>query len=305
MRTAGRSAADGGIMVWRLEIRNIGLDRKGDATLIRAINDGVGPNQAQQYRSVLIDGGLNTDSARVDGYLATALVDAAGNALPLDVIVVTHYDIDHFRGVTDLLNLPGTPRYNNTIIFDQGFSVGSSNNAYRNYVAAIASRGQRSRVTGNVLGLQLIPFYPPAPAGGWEASETLLGDEIMWTNTAGAARTPAALLGAAAGTNLNQPTITCIAVNQYVVPPHGQAAVRHGGAGADLRNQHSLGFIVQFNNFKFYIAGDLERAQEDAATELNAANDLAGRVSAIHASHHGGVTSTSRAFLNRLKPAAA
>lgn len=293
-------------MAWRLEIHHIGLNRRGDATLILAINDGMGANQLPQVRSMLIDGGMDLEHAFVNNYIQARLGVVAGAAVPpLNVIVVTHYDVDHFNGITGLLQLGGAGGaaniYNNVIIFDQGFSEGSSDNSYLNYRAAIALRGARSRVTRNVLGTTNIapPYVPP---GGWQAANWLLNHEIMWTNPLGNAVTPAALLAAPPGTNLNPPRVTCFAANQYVQG----AAGTFGGHSADLKNEHSLGFIVEFNNFRYYIAGDLESPQEDQLRLfLNPTDDLAGRVVAIKASHHGGNTSTSQAFLDRLRPDAA
>jgi len=297
-------------MAWRLEIHHIGLDRRGDATLILAINDGMGANQAVQRRSMLIDGGMHLEHAFVDNYIQAQMGVVAGAAVPpLDVMVVTHYDVDHFRGITSLLRLGGAAGppniYDNVIIFDQGFSAGSTDNSYLVYLQNVALRGARTRVTRNVLGLAAVPPVPPAPPGGWQASNWLLNDEIMWTNGAGAPVTPAALLGAVAGTNLNPPTVTCVAVNQFV---QGAVGRQTGGVlGAErLKNEHSLGFIVQFNHFRYFIAGDLETAEEDAVqNHVNPADDLTNRVIAIHASHHGGNTSTSRAFVDRLKADAA
>jgi hypothetical protein len=295
-------------MVWRLEIHNIGLNSSGDATLILAINDGVpgGPHpQAEQWRSVLIDGGRDVDHAMVDAYLAVHLEAFAHppllqRPLPLDVIVVTHYDIDHLRGITSLLDDPGgaaANRYANTIIFDQGLSVGSGDNPFILYVKAIRSRGARVRVTENVDG-----YARPGTAP--QSADWLLNQEIMWRDQLGNVATPAALLAAPVGTNEPPPRITCRTANQYI---QGVGPRRSGVlSGETAKNERSLGFLVEFNRFRFFIAGDLETTQEDAvAPTLNPTNDLAGRVTAIHVSHHGGNTSTSRAFLNCLKPAAA
>lgn len=299
-------------MAWRLEIHHIGLNRRGDATLILAINDGVGANQAVQMRSMLIDGGMGVEHAFVDAYIRARLgVPAGAAAPPLNIIVVTHYDIDHFRGITSLLRLGGpggAPNiYDNVTIFDQGFSEGSNDNSYTGYTAGIGYRGARTRVTRRVLGtINLVPPAAPPGGGAWQAANWLLNREILWTNALGAPITPAAILGAPAGTNANPPTVTCISVNQFVQGAVGRQQGGVLGSITRLKNEHSLGFVVQFNNFRYYIAGDLETAQENQVQLfLNGGDNLAGRVVAIKTSHHGGNTSTSRAFLNRLRPDAA
>lgn len=290
-------------MAWSLEIHHIGLARNGDATLIVARNDGAGVNQQVQVRSLLVDGGLLAASNSVNAYITGAAPAGAGLAA-LDVIAVTHYDADHFHGIRGLLRIGGemgAPNaYDNCLIFDQGRPPGLYfEDSYLYYISAINLRGTRQRITRHVW----FDNNPPI-AGGWQNADWLLDREIFWTDNAGVATTPAALLAAPIGTNIGQPTVTCVAVNQYVSQADGNNPV--AGLGFDPKNEKSLAFLVEFGNFKYYIGGDIETNQENfLGPVLNPGNNLIGRVHAVKLSHHGANTATSQGFVQRLRPKAA
>ncbi|HVY70762.1 MAG TPA: hypothetical protein VHH73_12600 [Verrucomicrobiae bacterium] len=293
-------------MAWTLEISHLDVVSPGDATLIVARESTAGI-----VRSLLIDGGRANRAESIDRYLENQGVAS------LNVMVVTHYDSDHFNGIQALLT-KSTTRYDNTIIFDpgepgdlqvktmrlsgggKGYNITKSNQEsdYLRYVAAVARRGARQRLTA-----QVAPFYfdETAPSGveqeglvaqGWHACTWLLNQELLWQ---GVSPIPA-----------GAPRVKCIAVNQYVLKNDTgdflYAAT--SGLSADRnKNQRSIGVKVTLNNFKYYAGGDLETTQEDALQAyLNPANNLAGRVAAMKTSHHGSEYSTSDAFLARLKP---
>src|SRR4051812_41767840 len=115
-------------MPWTLEIHHIGVGQ-GDATLIVARNPALGGGLV---RSVLIDSGLGDQAPDIHTYITVT----AGLA-QLDVLILTHYDEDHFNGSAILLrNYPAV--YNNTFIFDQGWpGAGGIDDNYIGYVRAI------------------------------------------------------------------------------------------------------------------------------------------------------------------------
>ncbi|HKP11861.1 MAG TPA: MBL fold metallo-hydrolase, partial [Blastocatellia bacterium] len=291
-------------MAWSLAIHHIDVVRSGDATLIIAEEDNL-----NIFRSCLIDGGRSGQSANLLNYLVRTL----GRA-PLNVMVCTHYDIDHVGGLIRLLtNIPNRAYFNNTRIYDQGWPQGTADVAYYAYARAVAGcnnfgpifrpatnrirvtnqvRSDNARILGGLYGLQVA--YPPGGVAAInQPPDWLLGDEILWD---GSGYTQRQLQGA--------PTVTCIAVNRYV--QGGGANNPIGGIGVDPRNEKSLAFCVQFNNFKYYVGGDIETAQENYLQEyLNPTDDIAGRVLAFKPSHHGADTATSLAFVDRLKPDAA
>lgn len=142
------------------------------------------------------------------------------------------------------------------------------------------------------------------------------------------------------------PTITCISANKYVLQSDNtlryvSSTIIYNGSSRldsgdidDLENgwpptsskatkndnPKSLGFLVKFNHFRYYVAGDLERDQEDGTdnrnnparpfqpgvrARINQDNNMAGRVLVMKTSHHGAETASSRIFINQLRPSAA
>ena len=289
-------------MAWTLEIHHIDVGQ-GDATLIVARN----PLAEIPVRSCLIDGGLGNKASIIHNYITTT-----AKLELLNVMVATHYDKDHIGGLIRLLSMEDSA-YKSTTIFDQGYPGTYStkrtrdnewniypnddvDNLYHHYTGAIDKFNTRNRITEYVSTNSPVSYLKP--------QEWLVGKEIlMWENF----------------TQQNKewsyskrvlddapPTITCIAANQYIQTPSGIQGP-FGGGGTDPKNEKSLAFLVQFNNFKYYIGGDLTSAQEDEGMQnfLNPNNDPEGRVHAIKCSHHGSGESTSRNFVDTLKPLAA
>lgn len=282
-------------MAWQLEIHHIDVGQ-GDATLIIVREVAPFINAAAPIiRSALIDGGLYSKGNDVDTYIR-----AIPNIIRLDVMVATHYDKDHYTGLRYLLN-QNLVCYDNTIIFDQGeqgnitvkrrrdgtynTTISNQESDYLRYLEAIQARGARNRITQQVNS-------QGGGAGGWLPPDWLVDQEILWHGFGG-------------GNPVGAPTMTCIAANQYIRGA-GVANPVQSGVAVDPKNEKSLAFLVQFNNFKYYLGGDIETAQENhIMTNLNPDNNDAGRILAMKASHHGSDRSTSAAFVNRLKPSAA
>ena len=320
-------------MAWSLQIHHIDV-QQGDSTLIVAREPGLGI-----VRSVLIDGGLGGQAPTVHNYITGA---AGGNLAALDVLVVTHYDQDHFNGVAQLLkNNAGT--YDNTIIFDQGWPGGGLENPYINYVMGINGRNSagaltpafaggapnRQRVTKSILSYNVAPnltlalrgqantgAVPAIPGGNvnnivWHHANTLLGDEVMWTNGAGVP-TPALWGGGGApapGAIGGPPSLTCIAVNEWVLQQGAAPVNIPSGLNPNSalgKNARSLVFLLRFNGFRYYIGGDIPSLLEDHVNGIGAylvaAVPAAIPVHAMKASHHGSGESTSNAFLGQLQP---
>ncbi|MDL1967603.1 MAG: hypothetical protein LWW97_03410 [Deltaproteobacteria bacterium] len=307
-------------MAWRLLIEHIDV-AQGDATFILAEEYDPNPNSntfaIQQQRSALIDGGGFSLSNDIHHRINTVW-----GVNQLNVMAVTHYDADHFNGIRALLNIKTTTVYDNTLIFDQGeqgiievWKTGGTrlrplqiwstfSNRESNYIAylnAINSRGNgRQRVTEKVVSDCDLPHTGDLGADGWLHSDCLVGQEILWYGTG-------AVLSDGA------PKITCIAANQHVLQAGGKKAHLPTGMGVDQRNEKSLAFLIQFNNFKYYVGGDIESNQEDGNDKNNGImhflnpdnNSAAGRVLAMKISHHGSNRSTSADFVNRLRPSAA
>jgi hypothetical protein len=250
--------------------------------------------------------------------------------------------------------MAGTVRYNNAIIYDCGqlpnarlgtpyvnqYGVQvirpSKYGAYRAACVAVPTRTHATRTVNSYHIAQYDAAdapQPPAAVPGIRPPTWLLGRDILWGNglAAWAENPPAWALGA--------PTLRCVTANKWVRQA-GVAAPRfisdidiYNGPNrmADATiddydnaktqdNAKSLGFVLEFNNFRYYVAGDLERAQEDGADTiranpsvfypgvrqlLNPAGTAAGRVLAMKTSHHGAATASSRQFLTALRPSGA
>lgn len=305
-------------MAWELNIVHYGLLGSGDATLVvaREVAPLAGP--VARVRSALIDGGRQQDGANLVAWIGVTL---GGN--PLNVIVVTHYDTDHVGGVIDLLTRGGL--CNTVRLYDRGWPGNVIPANYPQYVQAINGLNpttgnqlpffaqlNRQRLTNAVdaegvgpmalagtYPLAIANLGPPAmPLGGFAAvtqpPDALLGTELLWAGVLG-------------GPPVGAPTLACLAANSYILHPANPGPTGPvGGLGVDVENERSLAFVVRFNNFRYYVGGDIETAQEQHIQDmLNQNNNAPGRVLAMKTSHHGANTATARAFVDRLRPEAA
>lgn len=350
-------------MPWELEIHHIDLQRSGDSTIVIARDNG------NIQKTVLIDGGKAGSADIIHNYLTTTI-----GVAQVDVIIVTHYDEDHFAGIYTLLNKQGTNLYDNAIIYDTGqppsrdsyfrrktvtqtkrnldgtstqvtrYNVPDTD--YTNYIDAIAAKNNIKRATEKVNSFNIVEYdvnnlatipYPPNAYPNHLVPYWLVGKELMWGNGSDG------LNGRPAFNSVvppNAPTITCIAANKYVLQNNGNVcyvsdlsifngpnrmsddwiARYENGYPNSNDNAKSLGLLIQFNNFRYYVAGDIEQIQEDGHINRNAngtpfqpgvrarvnnADNMAGRVLAMKTSHHGANTSSSRIFINQLRPSAA
>lgn len=321
-------------MAWNLQIHHIDVGQ-GDSTLIVAREIPPLLGVAPLVRSVLIDGGLAGQAGTVHNYITGA---AGANLAALNVLVVTHYDQDHFNGVSQLVR-SNAVTYDNTIFFDQGWPGGGLENPYINYVRAINGRNPggalnavfggiapagRARVTNRILSWGVAPTLGalagyagtagvPAGVPGSinQPANWLVGREVMWTNGAGAPT--AALWGGmgapAPGTAGGPPSLLCIAANERVLQPGGGTVNIPSGLNPNSargKNARSLVFLLRFEGFHYYIGGDILSQQEDNVAGIgNYLVNVAPAAIPVHAmkaSHHGSGESTSNAFLGQLQP---
>jgi len=331
-------------MAWSLEIHHLDIQSVGDATIIIARE----PNNVPPVKVALIDGGKTQAGAIIQNYCNNNGIAA------IDVVAVTHFDKDHFYGVTWLLN--NTNLCDNAIIYDLGelsndrkytyrMTQGGSkakrvDSDYQKYLNAIAGKVGVRHATKLVNSSDIVTYdvnhaatIPHPGMVGHNLPHWLIDKEIMWGDGMDGLQGRGAFASNPPG---GAPTITCIAANKYVRQNGGgvrfvsEVNIFNGpnrmsaGKIADEENRNenakSLGFMVAFNNFKYYVAGDLESAQEDGhnnvntgpptfqpgvMTYVNNADNTAGRVLAMKTSHHGASTASSRAFISRMRPSAA
>lgn len=301
-------------MEWRLEIHHIDVGQ-GDSTLIiaRKIEPEGKDYKTVGIRTALIDGGNLGKGNTVDNYIKNLKIKE------INVMVATHYDEDHFNGLRYLLknynNEENDNCFKNTLIFDQGeqgtvstktkrgpvghpgyipvSSISGRDNPYQLYLDSIGTQNTRERITAKV---KKTGRQGADEIAGWKDPNFLIGREILWNS------------GSALD---NAPKMYCIAANQYIQRHPEEKDKRRSiltpsGTAVDPKNEKSLAFLIKFNNFRYYLGGDIETTQEEQiAKYLNPNDDEAGRVHAMKVSHHGSDRSTSASFVNRLRPSAA
>ncbi|MFD1623151.1 ComEC/Rec2 family competence protein [Azospirillum griseum] len=316
-------------MPWSLEICHIGLLGTGDATLIVATFQD-GDEEVLKRSSVLIDGGRSEATGMVEEVLA---VYGINDDAPLGAVAVTHYDADHFNGVRDLIRPPQkrrrTDMYRDVRVYDRGRTQNVTvpaqgttsrsasiianfrNPATKNesiihpYSYMIKDNCERNLVTRDVLSsvnqLRIttnarFPFDDPRVTNaGIRPPYWLIGQEILWN-----------------GENLadfhpdHAPRLTCVSANTYYRTVNGGVDVVRSGGLSRERNENinSLGFLLTFGNFRYFVGGDMESAQEDALLPYfrSLRNGNGPLLHAMKASHHGSNLSSSPNFLKTVKP---
>ena len=284
-------------MPWSLEIHHIDVDQ-GDATLILIRQNGV------LQKSVLIDGGRQKAGEIIEKYLHKQGIK--GNK-SLDIIVATHYDADHIGGLIYLLK--DTKLCSKAVIYDRGevnnvdqygnYASQSADTNYTNYLQAVAVQPTRKRPTEDIYGKQNNP--PPLKKGRAD-----IGTAPLWMQNHNAWRKADALLGAELLqlADNTAPQMTCIAINGFIIGAGYKTDSKLNGER--MENQRSLAFLIEFNNFRYYLGGDIESTQEKSVADyLKSAAPPKVPVHAIKVSHHGSDKSTSSAFLKAMQPLAA
>ncbi|HEV2783235.1 MAG TPA: hypothetical protein VGX25_27950, partial [Actinophytocola sp.] len=344
-------------MPWTVEIHHIYLRSSGDATLVIARHPAVGANPPIA-RAVLIDAGRAGGGGYVDGYINANAPAIQLHAMVVTHFDEDHYygiinllqrpvtPRYHNAIIYDCGSLPVARRtdyYNNPY----GVLVPKVSK-YQVYLNAIAARPGVRHATAGVNSFYIVqydgnnfPTLPIAPAvpavAGFRPPTWLLGKDVLWGNGGSGppgpvwAETPPAYAP-------NHPTLRCVVANKWVQQVAGparfistvdifngplrmtDAQIARLESAKEQDNAKSLGFLLEFNQFRYYIAGDLERAQEDGLATLHTAppqpnpgvvafinrtNDATGRVLAMKTSHHGAATASSRTFLTMLRPSAA
>ncbi|HAP58608.1 MAG TPA: hypothetical protein DCR93_03520 [Cytophagales bacterium] len=298
-----------------LSVHHNALKSNGDCTLILAIKEENGA--AVFVRAILIDGGFQVD---YEENIRFFLNQYLPGGYPLNALVVTHYDKDHVGGITAILKDRNARLANGARLYDQGkpnpaqapepidsgskrkrqvpitFSGSGENGPYNSYKEAIEKRNTSqdwnhvNRVSQMVLSLNSPEGFSSAlTEEGYFPAPHLIGQEILWGD--GAPPDPLA------------PTVEIVAANAYVKVAGGAISYEPGDSinlqSDEAKNRRSLGLLLRFRNFKYFIGGDMESSQEDKLA------GFLGNVDVLRTSHHGSDKSTSKDFLNDLSPAAA
>lgn len=329
-------------MTWHLTIEHIDVGQ-GDSTLIIARDYASDGTTVIQTRSMLVDGGRGICAPIIDARIKVNKIDK------VDVVAVTHYDADHCNGIVELLKNKVSNRLANAYIFDQGEQgfidlkqTGGTVSRPAQYSIAISRRDgdyepyfnvatalegscgvKRARSEDNTLDAL---FNNPnritsnVVSGSHSRGDLknysllngdwLVGKELLWCSL-GKTKDKFSDYKSKPPSLTGVPIVTCIAANQYVLQEDGtiQGPLSKIADSDSAKNQKSLAFLVQFNNFSYYIGGDIESLQEGAIQDYlcpkTARTSPPYGVLAMKVSHHGSSASTTQAFVDNLSPRAA
>lgn len=298
--------------MWQLEIHTIDVGQ-GESSLVIAYNDDP-KYKGRRTRTMLIDGGLAGCAQIIHQYIFQQLITLAAKfkvPVPLDHILVTHYDKDHSGGITALL------------VADNAFQAQKTNPSLK---VPFETKGfyASTQVIDNG-NADYIPFdYKIAVEGSFtyqgnnridsgckrptfSVNQNNLGNEILWNSGSNPSVAPA-----------NAPAIFLVSCGKYVWngPSQPKGPI---GEQKDITNADSIGLIVRFNNFFYYTGGDLPSAGEDLIAKavmtkgLPDPSDSSGAttfltpacIACFKCGHHGSDNSTSDYFLTTAKPCGA
>ena len=259
-----------------LEIHHLDIGQ-GDATLI------VVRDRGSIIRTVLIDAADAGEAPLIHEHMKLLGI------VNLDVLAITHYDKDHFRGALALLN--SSTICQNTLVFDRGDPEDSDQ--LKSFDLSLSSKNlDEDRLFGDDLAA-----LQELLSGENRKRRTCAGKDADWmvgkTLIAIGVKGQAPLL-----------TLTCVAANGHVL---GGTYVRplHN----DRENARSLCFLLRFGSFAYYLGGDapgvpandLEGAVGNAMMEYFGLDHVCG----MKVSHHGSHHSTTPEFVELLDPTSA
>lgn len=259
-----------------LEIHHLDIGQ-GDATLI------VVRDRRRIMQTVLIDAADSGEAPLIDEYMHSLGI------VNLDILAITHYDKDHFRGALALLN--NSTICQNTCVFDRGEPEDADHLTSFNLSLAAADLEEDRLFGDDLAALKALLAGPSAKRRvcARKPANWMVGQKLI---NIGADGEPPLL------------TLTCVAANGHVlggkfVPP----------LHSDRENARSMCFLLQFGSFAYYLGGDAPGVP---------ANDLEGAVGAaivkhfeldhvcgMKVSHHGSHHSTTPEFIELLDPTSA
>lgn len=269
-----------------LKIHHIDVGQ-GDATLIIVKE---GQNKATSgseiLQAVLIDGGKSDrEGLRILAYLKKKLMhwpsgyDFSNPTDPvlktLDAIICTHYDQDHWGGLPVIIESELCGVETETRIYDQGVSgrpyfygkyIKDRREEYHN-INWVTEKVSASTCTIDKKDLNYL-LQPENNKIFYHGSEPAL------------------------------PSMTCIAVNRYVVNNPDNQIDLDKSYGSDA-NQKSLAFVISYGNFHYYTGGDICVPEEKEIAAFF--NSRTSPMQAFKVSHHGSVHSTPKELVDTAK----
>ncbi len=250
----------------------------GDATLI------VTPDR----HGVLIDAG---DRGRgknpINEFLNRMRDDGVFKSL--DYTVVTHYDADHLGGMDEVLENGWYPKVaafdrgdSHLPPFDKDYVLSSCSKVDADLVQSLAHWGTAAACPSNRhASCQILEYIQAASRGGLR--QTIMPGHVV---------------------NLDHGIeITAVVVNGESADGR-RAEVFFDGRRQDCgANDLSVGLLVKYGDFRYFIGGDLTGVPSEAVSDVEGLiKDEVANIDIYHVNHHGSLTSSSEDLMVSMKP---
>jgi hypothetical protein len=259
---------------------------------------------------VWIDAGKRGGSSKVITTLESIepLYQARAGGFKIDVVIVTHWDGDHYGGFNSFME--------QTAMVDTYFRFGADTPRTK----FLTSAWMISKCSGFVEGdrdnngtleinnvVVADVYYGTSLLGADIFSDTDLEKDWPGQLTSGSVKDIDVLTKDMAGGG--RPAMFCIAIEGKLIgPSSNQTRVAAGIMWADtvtLTNEASLAAVIAWPNGRVshYFAGDLNAAAESALVEwLRPAWAGGRRIPSMKCSHHGACSSTPTTMIDNFRP---
>ena len=236
-------------------------------------------------KKILIDGGANDRALR---FLAWRYrLDQPANSVAIDLLVLTHADADHIKGLIPIIQ---HPRINVKRVIHSGIATFRSGAFATGLGDKVVSNGVTYLKTRHSQLSQL-------------ASSNLSADFTAWAAAINAELTPSKYEAVSWGTppiSLGDPDVNIEVLGPRLEPVGGQLVYRWFGDEAHTINGHSVVLRLTYKNVQVLLSGDLNIKGSD---HLLSVPGLPSKLSAhvFKAPHHGS-HEFSPAFLAAVRP---
>lgn len=276
----------------RLEIHHIGAG-DGDATLIIAIDSTKEYNIADEVIwdtcVVLIDGQRSSGGDEVWRYVRDTISSRFPNRLKIDYIVVSHLHIDHYGGLTNLINNAVAAKWTITGVVTRAVVPS----------AKITNAGEEidtcysDIIMNNPAGVRIKAFYKAITDNGIGQPVLVVGDNLFHEKNF---------------VNISMQCIVSVGTTYNSLGTELYTFLPNNGNGtytAKSENDLSYGWLISFQGFHYTSFGDLGGVSagnyvdgESYVTDylIHRFDDADYHLCVHKVSHHGSAESTTKQF---------
>jgi beta-lactamase superfamily II metal-dependent hydrolase len=255
---------------------------------------------------VLIDGGEEDDLRRYVNVAFAHLMKTA--PLPIDAIVITHGDADHFAGLTKLAKAKRNghdPMISVERIYHNGLVKGPSNLPEAQMFGPTVSQGGKLFITGLKDDIRGLPASElNSPFKSWQAAAGNLktrsgGDPQMHRLSYGDANALDFLAADGISTQVLGPIVE--QVNGQPALPFLHKPGTHSNSASHTINGHSVVLRFSYGNVRLLFGADLNEESENSLV-TRARNDGKSLASEILKVPHHGSADFSTAMFEAVRP---